>query len=328
MMKSKESDIIEVLCGGFEDHYDPLTRAEFWKLYHQCGDSVARMIESDDERVAKLMERSGSIAFGREKMDQMGIHITTFVDDAFPKRLYDKLGDFCPPLLYACGNSFLLGQRFVGYVGSRCVQESDIDWTEKRVKKNIHDGYGVVTGGANGIDSIAANCALDMGGKVILFLPDNIKEKLRESYVQKHIWDENLLVYSHVSPFAAKSRHTFVAAAMERNKYIYAFSSGTAVVRSDLKKGGTWSGAVEAMKHRWANVFVWDNNNYPGNQELIRMGARALSDEGSLEENGNRTVENPEKQMEESKTVEFMQMTLFDLIGQDSVTGEKKVSIM
>ena len=75
-------------------------------------------------------------------------------------------------------------------------------------------------------------------------------------------------------------RNSFVAAAMERNKYIYALSNGTVVVRSDLEKGGTWAGAVEALKHKWSQVFVWDNENYPGHKELIKMGAQALSDEG------------------------------------------------
>ncbi|MBO4910841.1 MAG: DNA-protecting protein DprA [Lachnospiraceae bacterium] len=328
MMKCRESEIVEVLCGVFADQYDPLTRAEFWKLYHQCGDSVEQMTESDDERIAKLMERSGAIAFGREKLDQMGVRITTFVDDDFPHRLYEKLGDFCPPLLYVCGETSLLEQKYVGYVGSRNIQGPDIGWTEERVKKNIHDGYGVVTGGAKGIDSVAANCALNMGGKVILFLPDNIKEKLRESFVQKHIWDGNLLVYSHISPLAVKSRHSFVAAAMERNKYIYSLSSGTVVVRSDLKKGGTWSGAVEALKHHWATVFVWDNADYPGNQELIRMGARALSNDGSLKEAGEDTTKNPEEQKVEHEAEEYKQMTLFDLMDHNSVTAKKRVSII
>ncbi len=320
-MKSKESEIIEILCGVFADQYNPLTRAEFWKLYHQYGDSVEQMAESDHERIVKLMERRGAIAFGREQMDQMGIRITTFADEDFPQRLLEKLGDFCPPLLYCCGESALLAQKYVGYVGSRNIEGPDLMWTEERVKKNVHDGYGIVTGGAKGIDSAAMNCALETGGKVILFLPDNIKEKLREPFIRQHIWDGDLLVYSHVSPLAAKSRNTFVAAAMERNKFIYAFSTGTAVVRSDLKKGGTWSGAVETMKHRWSHVFVWDNKNYPGNQELIRMGARALADDGSLADTGSKVSRTVTEQAAEPEHTEQKQMTLFDLMnpsGEDS----------
>ena len=172
--------------------------------------------------------------------------------------------------------------KFVGYVVSRTIEDADISWTEERVIKNIQDGFGVVTGGAKGIDSVAMNCALEHGGKGIVYFPDNMKEKIRDSFIMRQIWDGNLLVFSHVSPFTPKTRNSFVSAAMERNKLIYASSSGTAVVRSDLNKGGTWTGAVEALKHHWSHVFVWDNKNYPGNQKLIEMGAQALSDDGSL----------------------------------------------
>ncbi len=325
-MYSKGSEIIEILCGTFADRYSPLTRAEFWKLYHQYEDSVEKMAGSEDERIVKLLERRGAMAFAKEQMIQMGISIVTFQDDEFPLRLREKLGDFCPPLLYCCGRDSVLNNKFVGYVGSRSINEEDASWTEERVKENIRDGYGVVTGGANGIDSVALNSALNMGGKVLVFLPDNIKEKLRDSFVRQYIEQGDLYVSSHVSPFAGKSRNSFVAAAMERNKFIYAMSNGTVVVRSDLKKGGTWSGAVETLKHRWAPVFVWDNKKYPGNQELISMGGRALSDDGSLVKTANRegACQGEKKSgpdgAEETGQTEMRQMTLFDLMKQTADT--------
>ena len=67
---------------------------------------------------------------------------------------------------------------------------------------------------------------------------------------------------------------------MERNKFIYAQSAATAVVRSDYKKGGTWAGATEALRHKWSSVFVWDNDKYEGNRELIKLGGIPLSDDG------------------------------------------------
>lgn len=277
---SNEADIITILCAEFADKYKPLTRAEFWKLFHRCGDSVEAMAETTEGRVAELMQRRGAIAFGKEKLEQLGVKIVTVADDDFPSRLREKLMDFCPPLLYCSGNLGILRHKFVGYVGSRTVDEEDISWTEHRLQKNLEAGFGVVTGGAKGIDSVAAQYALQHGAPVVVFLPDSLKEKLRDSSVRRHIYDEELVVLSHVSPFAPKMRNSFVAAAMERNKYIYALSNGTAVVRSDLEKGGTWAGAVEALKHGWAQVFVWDNKKYPGNQKLIEMGAQGLSDEG------------------------------------------------
>ena len=290
-----ESDIITILCVDLSDKHKPLTRAEFWKFYHQYGSSAKELSVAEDDRIIDLMKRTGSIAFGKDRLEQLGIKIVTFVDDGFPRRLKEKLGKFCPPLLYVSGDMKILRHKFVGYVGSRSIDEADIVWTENRLRKNLADGFGVVTGGANGIDSVAMHYALQHGAPVVVFLPDNIKEKLRDPFVRQHIWNGNLLVISHISPFAKKMRSSFVAAAMERNKYIYALSNGTAVVRSDLNKGGTWTGAADALKHGWAQVFVWDNRNYPGNQKLIDLGAQALSAEGKRMDGKTRGASRCEK---------------------------------
>ncbi len=277
---SNEVDAIIMLCAEFADKYKPLTRAEFWKNYHKCDDNIVTLLEMEKERISELRQRMGAIAFGKEKLEQYGVKIVTFIEDNFPVRLREKLGDFCPPLLYYCGDMNILNNKFVGYVGSRAIDEFDISWTEQRLQENFSKNFGVVTGGAKGIDSVAIQYALQHGAPTVVFLPDNIKEKLKDSFIRQHIYDDTLLVLSHVSPLAIKRRNSFVAAAMERNKYIYSLSSGTVVVRSDLGKGGTWTGVVEALKHRWAYVFAWDNKNYPGNQKLIELGAQPLSDNG------------------------------------------------
>ena len=282
----KESEYICILCGEFNDSYVPLTRSAFWKLYHKYHDSLDELIHSDEDTVKTLMERSGSVSFALADLEQKGFHITTFLDDDFPEKLRKKLNkngnDFCPPLLYSCGSSMLNRKRAVGYVGSRSVTEEDILWTRQRVEKNIRGGFAIVTGGAKGIDSTALTCALENNGFAVVFLPDNIGEKIRDPFYQKYLLNGTLLLYSHVSPEAQKSRNTFIASAMERNKFIYAQSDGTVVVHADLEKGGTWTGAQECLKHHWTTVYTWDHKNYPGNQKLISMGAKGLSDEGTL----------------------------------------------
>ena len=291
-----ESDYIIILCGVFQDNYTPLTRSAFWKLYHKYHDSIKELVESGEESVTELLKRSAAVSFAVEDLKQKGYYITTFLDEDFPERLRTKLLDFCPPLLYTCGDWRLNQKRLVGYVGSRNITEEDIAWTVKRVKENIRDGYGIVTGGAKGIDSVALNQTFADGGCAVLFLPDNIQTKIREPLIQKNLLNGSLLIYSHVSPYAAKTRNSFVASAMERNKYIYAQSVATVVVRSDYGKGGTWAGASEAIKHKWSYVYVWNHQQYQGNQELIRLGGAALSD------NGDVVKTDLEKEMAENDT--------------------------
>ena len=52
----KESDIIIALCAVFKDHYTPLTRSAFWKLFHQHNDSIEALADSSDENIEKLLE--------------------------------------------------------------------------------------------------------------------------------------------------------------------------------------------------------------------------------------------------------------------------------
>lgn len=306
---SKNSDYITILCGVFEDSSSPLTRAEFWKLYHECGDSVENVINSNDERVDKLLERSGSVVFALDKLREMGVRIQTFIDDGFPEKVFGILKDFCPPVLYMCGDSELFNLRYAGYVGSREIDENDVKWTEMMVQKNLSGGFGIVSGGAKGIDRISINYALSKGGHVIAYLPDNMNAWIRDNDYRSFVMDGKLLLCSPVSPFAKKTKNSFVAAAMERNKLIYAQSLGTAVVKSDLKKGGTWSGAYEAIKHDWSPVYVWDNKSYPGNQGLIELGGIPISNEGKALGTYSRKTTN-EVQPEENNAEKYTQMDL------------------
>ena len=65
---------------------------------------------------------------------------------------------------------------------------------------------------------------------------------------------------------------------------MYALSLITLVVASDVEKGGTWSGAVEALKNRSGRVGVWRGPGQgPGNEILIERGAIAISSIDELE---------------------------------------------
>lgn len=305
---SSESNYIIVLCGVFDDNYSHMTRAEFWKYYHQYGDSVEKLIASGDDRVNELLKRSASVTFSLEKLHQMGIKVTTFLDDDFPEQLRSKLKDFCPPLLYSCGDASINEGKFAGYVGSRSVAQEDVNWTEKMVEKNVRQGFGIVTGGAKGIDNTALKHALVTGGRAVVFLPESVETRLKDPLVQEMVLEGRLLLYSHVSPWERRGGNSFVAAAMERNKLIYAMSSATAIVKSDLNKGGTWSGATEALRHGWTKVFVWDNKEYAGNQRLIELGAKPLSDSGE-QTNPVHSLESVDEVREETT-----QMSIFDIL--------------
>ena len=307
---NEDAKKIAILCGVFGDGYQPITRASFWKIFHEHNNSIDSVFASGRHDVSELLKRSGSIDFSISKMDGMGIKITTVLDDDFPSTLHKKLGDKCPPMLYFSGDSGINRQRQVGYVGSRVADDSDRAWTEKMVSKNTKNRYGVVSGGAKGVDMISTGHALSLGNYAIEFLAGGLVKRLMEPTTLSYILDGKLLLYCAASPFSKGNRNSFVASAMERNKFIYAQSSGTVVVKSGHKEGGTWAGATEALKSSLCKVYVWDQKSYPGNQALIEMGGIGLDD------NGDISIDNSAIPAKEGcgakETEKYEQITLFD----------------
>ena len=53
-----------------------------------------------------------------------------------------------------------------------------------------------------------------------------------------------------------------VGMAMMRNRYVYAQSCGTVVVRSEYNKGGTWAGAIDNLKNEWCKELCRDKNKH------------------------------------------------------------------
>jgi predicted Rossmann fold nucleotide-binding protein DprA/Smf involved in DNA uptake len=75
---------------------------------------------------------------------------------------------------------------------------------------------------------------------------------------------------------------------MGRNKLIYALSDLAVVVASAAGSGGTWAGAIEALKAGWVPVFVRNSEPVPpGNLQLIAMGGVPLDQPGALAANAS-----------------------------------------
>ncbi len=102
-----------------------------------------------------------------------------------------------------------------------------------------------------------------------------LSRKLAKSDVRAAIHNEQALMCTPYNPDAGFS----AGSAMGRNKLIYAQSTLTLVVASDEGKGGTWSGATEALDHKFGRVAVWRGlGEGPGNEALERRGAVRISD--------------------------------------------------
>jgi predicted Rossmann fold nucleotide-binding protein DprA/Smf involved in DNA uptake len=262
----------------------PLKASEYWDLLDRVADP-ARLLGIDQpamvalgleetvaERAARLLDAATSFAFELDRLEQSGVRVVASVDEDYPPSLL-RLGRGAPPLLHVAGEVSLLHGDLLGIVGSRQVDEAGALVAQGAARAASDNGFGVASGGAKGVDRLAMTAALDCGGVAVGVLADSLLRTTRDPDVRRAITDGLACLCTPYKPSAGFS----VANAMGRNKLIYAMSAATLVVASALEKGGTWEGAVEAIRRQSAPVLVWRGAGAgPGNDRLIAMGGIAV----------------------------------------------------
>lgn len=283
------ASVIVVLCSHLcADNCRPLEPSEWSRLAgtmiaqklqpkdipNFSDDDIKRFLGLDTERIKRLLDRAGRLSFELDKLYSMGIKIITRADKDYPKTLKTKLMEGCPPLFYYAGDLELLNEKTVGFVGSRNISDEDTDFTERTVEKINERGFGVVSGGARGVDSTAAAASLSNESFCIEYVSDSLLRRIKKKEIILAVQDSRLLLMSIAKPDAGFN----VGIAMQRNKFIYSQSEVTVVVKSDYNKGGTWSGANEALKKGYCPVLCREHKKYQGNDGLIRLGAVPIDD--------------------------------------------------
>ena len=221
------------------------------------------------ERVAALLEGATALAFELERLEQSGLSVMSSFDDGYPAALTSRLGAGAPPLLYVAGPADLLATGALGIVGSRDVAPAAADVAQQAARSAVANDLAVVSGGAKGVDQLAMAAALEADGRVIGVLAESLARRVRDPDTRRAIAEERVVLCTPYKPDAGFS----VANAMGRNKLIYALSQTTFVVAADHDKGGTWAGAIEALRRSIAPVAVWTGDGAgSGNAALVERG--------------------------------------------------------
>lgn len=219
------------------------------------------------ERVNKLVDRGAAFSFEIQEYEKKGINVVTEINKDYPIMLKRQLKKKKPPILFYSGDLSLANKVGIGVVGSRNISTEGFDFTKDLVEKASKEKLIIYSGGAKGVDETAETVALNTGGAVVSYIADSLVSKIKKPAVASNIANGSMLLLSDQKPDAGFS----AGRAMNRNKYIYASAYGTFVVESDYNKGGTWSGATDAIKNKWGRVFVHENS-LEGNKKLIELG--------------------------------------------------------
>src|SRR5438105_1453837 len=208
--------------------------------------------DGEAEQITALLERSGRLAQELEKLFAAGMWVSTRMDNSYPKRLRDILKQQAPTVIFGAGELQLLSKPGVAIVGSRNIDEAGAAFAREVGKRTVESGLSVISGGARGTDRISMDAALSAEGKAVGVLADSLEATIRKADVREFLHDGRLVLLTPYAPTAGFS----VGGAMGRNKVIYGLSEFAVVVSSEVNSGGTWAGAVEALKATWCRVFL------------------------------------------------------------------------
>ena len=208
-------------------------------------------------------------------MATSGIWCVTRADESYPPRIKNSLKSQAPPVLFGAGSASILNRQAVGIVGSRNIDDDGAGFARRFGELCARSSAAAVSGGARGTDRIAMQGALDAGGCAVGILADSLIKTIRQQDVRNFVADERLVLLTPYRPDNGFS----VGGAMGRNKVIYGASDYAVVVSSEYEKGGTWSGAIEALAAGWCPLFVRANSAAErGNLELVKKGGHPVSD--------------------------------------------------
>ena len=285
---SPDTQAALLLCGRFgkeRDGANPLTDSEYNRLalwLQRQGMRPADLLSEDSQhllekaglpipesRLRSLLGRGTAMALAVENWANKGLWVLSRSDKRYPQRLKSRKKP-APPILYGVGDIELLSKGGLAIVGSRDVDEEALDFCRKVALSCAKQEMQVVSGGARGVDTEATTAALEAGGSAVGVLPGGLARAAVRGKYRAAIQESRLAL---VSPYDPGSGFN-VGHAMQRNRHIYALADYGLVVSSSFGKGGTWSGAVEALKHG-EPVFVRSRGHKipEGNHNLVKMGA-------------------------------------------------------
>jgi predicted Rossmann fold nucleotide-binding protein DprA/Smf involved in DNA uptake len=261
---------------GWSDIEKRLLRAELSAgvLLNLDAGGLRTALELTDEqatRVASLLRRAGPASIELERLADRGLWYMSALDPDYPPRLRASLGPAAPPVLFGAGERSLLSADSVAVVGSRDASPDALSFAADLGRAAAAGGLAVASGGARGVDLEALTGAQSAGGVAIAIVAEQLERRVREPATRVAISDGSLAI---ACPYAPGAGFT-VRGAMGRNKIVYGLAIAAVVVTAKAGEGGTWSGAVEALRAGIVPVFVRGPVD-PGSSPLMALGAQEL----------------------------------------------------
>ena len=205
--------------------------------------------------------------------ENFGAKIITIIDEDYPERL--RLIDDPPAVLYVKGEILPEDELSFSVVGSRKVTQYGSESCKFIVKELVQNNITIVSGMANGIDTIAHETALDNGGRTIAVLGTglNVIYPKRNEKLYNRICENGAVI----SEFPANTKgapYNFP----RRNRIVSGLGLGVLVVEAKEKSGSLITAGLAGEQGK--DVFAIPGNigsiYSRGTNKLIQDGAKLV----------------------------------------------------
>ncbi len=248
--------------------------------------------------------------------NSLGICSVNFTDENYP----DSLREIpqAPLVLFYKGDlSLLASPDKIGIVGSRNPDRDGIKICDEICGTVAENGVVVISGLAQGLDSIAHRAALNAGGKTVAFIGTALDKAYPASHrnLQNEICEKGCVISEYWAGAPTPS-----ATFLERNRLIAAASDAVCVMQAKEKSGSlsTAKRAVEYSKQLFAIPGNITNPLYDGTNRLIQDGAYpVLGANDILIHFGLAEDKTKAKRIKKPKLTEIEQK-IYDCIGRES----------
>lgn len=230
-------------------------------------ESELALSSQDVERVKRLLGRMPQVLLMLSQLEKQGISVITKYESHYPRTFFHRLKKNAPLILYYCGDFHLLEDDCISITGPLNASRTMLMNTRQVVDKLIDEGYTLMTSGHKGCEKTSLSHQLRMGGNVVLFAADGLKDK-RIEYL-RYIKNRRLLIISHRFPDSPYD----IVESIIRNSYIYALCTTTFIMHSEINTGSLWFSAMQNLKYRWSKILAIVDDEFYGNAKLVEAGA-------------------------------------------------------
>ncbi|MDT8307684.1 MAG: DNA-processing protein DprA [Anaerolineae bacterium] len=267
------------------DYYGDLATA-----WHAPEDQL-RHIGLDRRAIASLREARATIDLDayHTRVAAMAIQVLTWQSERYPRLLREVAA--APPVLYVAGELQEMDSWSVAVVGTRRLTPYGRQITRELVAGLARNNVTIVSGLARGIDGIAHQTALDVGGRTIAVLGSGLASLYPPEHrsLARRIIDEKrgavITEYALDTPPDAKNFPP-------RNRIISGLSLGTIVVEAGERSGALITANFAAEQDREVFAVPGNINSHTsrGPNRLIQQGAKLVTSVEDVLEELNLTM--------------------------------------